>query len=759
MTKKQSHKIIDCWLVILFVGTTYLYVTLNRQWVHGKYGKERSEPADSSRRLDGIDDTGPSNEPSYIRLCRSYLSRSPIMVDETFSTVCHDNESPFWAVSTVLASSLISQAGREQRLGITYQHGCEKDTSEIPDSANQNYWENRLDYIRNANVQQYLPKEITFSANIGVIIDTVESNCRNWLDMLRDGSQQNISPESLIFGAIESVTKDALQIIGSTLTKSTQQFHRRTIEAIGVQQSTFEEELDGAIIMLGSEGALIPIYMYAAHIPPSVTRISILSVPSCAAEMDGCIVHGNILKDSLANIYPRAEVTFEIVQSSLGAYTRMMRSKHLVCPVGHSCLLPALFRKKSTFSVIMENMTMYPWFSQLVKYSSSTIDLVPFIGFDSKQIGIDSDKVKPFQKELEEFLFQTPPKERLNLCKKLRGRFGHWLEDMNHASKAQYITPLRQFQEISFEPTDLHLFPPATTYRWEEGVFRSCQINLVERESLCHTLGDLNIKRIFFVGDSLSLQMAQSFWKLMSFENEPSPVKPDPRWKPWSRFDWTRDVECKSSAFTFYVSFIRNDFLNDNMNPVTFQKVGENSNCGKSEYCFPWIEKYKSFPDRSLVLANLGSHVHSVVEFKELFDNFMGTLERNMNDSNDIIMFRTTSPGHNGCQTVVEPFVTHSQYTQTLTADFRSWHKFGSYNDYVYRKVQDYSGDLNNIHILDIYPMTILRPDGHLAGPVTCKRCKKDDCLHYTLPGPGDWWSHLMFTYLQDLAAEVPMLK
>ena len=739
--------------MILFIGITYLFVNLNRQWVHGNHEKEGSETAGSSRKLDGIVDTRPTSEPSYIRLCRSYLSRSPIIVDESFSNACHDNKSPFWAISTILASSLISQAGRELRLGITYQHGCEKDTSKTHDSTNQDQWEKRLDEIRNANVQQYLPKEITFSANIRHINDIVESSCRNWLDMLHDGSQKNISPESLIFGASESVSKDTLQIIESTLTQSTQQFHRWTKEAVVVQQSTFEEELDGAIIMLGTEGTLIPIYMYAAYIPPSVTRISVLSVASCVG---GCIVHGTILKDSLSKIYPRTEVTFEIVQSSLSTYTRMMRTKHLICPVGHSCLLPALFRKKTTFSVIMDSMTMYPWFSQLIKYSSSTIDLVPSTVFDSKRIDIESDEVGPFQEDLEAFLFQKPPKERLNLCKKLRGRFGHWLEDMNHASKAQYTTPLRQFQEISFEPTHLHPFPPATTYRWEEGIFRSCQINLVERESLCHILEELNIKRIFFIGDSLSLQMAQSFWKLMSFENEPSPVKPDPQWKPWSRFDWTRDVECKSSTFTFYVSFVRNDFLNDNMKPVTFQKVGENSNCGRSEYCFPWIEKYKSFSDRSLILANFGSHVHSLIQFKELFDNFMETLEHNMKDSNDIIMFRTTSPGHNGCQTALEPFGTHSQFMQTLSADFRSWHKFGSYNDYVYRKVQDYSGDLSNIHILDIYPMTILRPDGHLAGPVTCKRCKKDDCLHYTLPGPGDWWSHLMFTYLQDIAAEVP---
>ena len=61
--------------------------------------------------------------------------------------------------------------------------------------------------------------------------------------------------------------------------------------------------------------------------------------------------------------------------------------------------------------------------------------------------------------------------------------------------------------------------------------------------------------------------------------------------------------------------------------------------------------------------------------------------------------------------------------------------------------------------------MTVLRPDGHLTGvdnsieeflTVKCKNCRKfnkrkEDCLHYSLPGPIDWWSHLMFSNLKDI--------
>ncbi|KAL7538462.1 hypothetical protein ACHAXR_008572 [Thalassiosira sp. AJA248-18] len=41
--------------------------------------------------------------------------------------------------------------------------------------------------------------------------------------------------------------------------------------------------------------------------------------------------------------------------------------------------------------------------------------------------------------------------------------------------------------------------------------------------------------------------------------------------------------------------------------------------------------------------------------------------------------------------------------------------------------------------------MTILRPDGH--------RTPNKDCLHYLLPGPVDWWNHLLFSNLLELSS------
>ena len=53
------------------------------------------------------------------------------------------------------------------------------------------------------------------------------------------------------------------------------------------------------------------------------------------------------------------------------------------------------------------------------------------------------------------------------------------------------------------------------------------------------------------------------------------------------------------------------------------------------------------------------------------------------------------------------------------------------------------------VGFLDTYPMSILRPDAHAASIAGTK-----DCLHFSLPGVPDWWSHLLLTTLEAVAEE-----
>eukprot|EP00957_Ditylum_brightwellii_P101745 7754110-Ditylum_brightwellii.AAC.1 len=57
------------------------------------------------------------------------------------------------------------------------------------------------------------------------------------------------------------------------------------------------------------------------------------------------------------------------------------------------------------------------------------------------------------------------------------------------------------------------------------------------------------------------------------------------------------------------------------------------------------------------------------------------------------------------------------------------------------------------IELLDVYPMTVQRPDGHVSSG-ECEDCPgitDRDCLHYFLPGPPDWWNHLLYSHLLEL--------
>eukprot|EP00957_Ditylum_brightwellii_P123535 9419245-Ditylum_brightwellii.AAC.1 len=62
------------------------------------------------------------------------------------------------------------------------------------------------------------------------------------------------------------------------------------------------------------------------------------------------------------------------------------------------------------------------------------------------------------------------------------------------------------------------------------------------------------------------------------------------------------------------------------------------------------------------------------------------------------------------------------------------------------------------MELLDVYPMTVQRPDGHVSSG-ECADCPgaegfAKDCLHYFLPGPPDWWTHLMYNHLLDLTLQ-----
>jgi hypothetical protein len=159
----------------------------------------------------------------------------------------------------------------------------------------------------------------------------------------------------------------------------------------------------------------------------------------------------------------------------------------------------------------------------------------------------------------------------------------------------------------------------------------------------------------------------------------------------------------------------------------------------------------QSSPTPVLGIFNIGAHYHTMEDYKEDMDILLGLL-KGLERQQDLYIFRTTCPGHKGCGpghpktfnwkrgTRDKPLRTYQDYIVTKKYD---WNLFEHYNQHTLKLLQQRHDQLPVVHFLDIFNMTVLRRDGHLG---------VRDCLHYVLPGAVDWWNHLLFTYLQELA-------
>eukprot|EP00957_Ditylum_brightwellii_P195646 14907353-Ditylum_brightwellii.AAC.1 len=96
---------------------------------------------------------------------------------------------------------------------------------------------------------------------------------------------------------------------------------------------------------------------------------------------------------------------------------------------------------------------------------------------------------------------------------------------MFSALEFQYPSSIRHYvgeADLRFIPTAETPYRVATTYRWEEDLFSQCGLETINRDAMCQLMKDLGMSRIFIVGDSLGMNMAQSLWKLMGHEDNPT---------------------------------------------------------------------------------------------------------------------------------------------------------------------------------------------------------------------------------------------
>jgi hypothetical protein len=547
----------------------------------------------------------------------------------------------------------------------------------------------------------------------------------------------------------------------------------------------------------------MPLYVYAAEIPRSAHAVEIIVTHSCAVDVGGCGNHGVVLKDFLQQYLPEeASVTLEQFEGNSGTlYARMMLAGSLIAPPTLSVMIPIL--AKSHQSTMLNTPDLFPWMDELMalqhSHKLSHGQSLEGIHYFSNPPSLLKS---PFHESaIKEFL-QTPMNDSLRAeeCRDVRGRYGHWeLGNTEYIQQAQYVTPIMGYAgnaDVAWKPMmgatlENGPYRDATTYRWVDYFEESCPVHVMNRESLCKTLGDLNIQRVMFVGDSLAFHWSQAFWKVLGGEETPGSD---------TTLTWNLTLQCPTPEQSIKFIFVRNDRLDDITGTVEYGV----SNCGGFSYCHPWRNRYASQPEPTLLIANTGAHQYDPEEYKADVDGFVEFV-RGANRLDDIILMRNTVPGHPKCHDIILPFDNVDQVKENADYSERpysifNWHMFPMFNRYMDDVIHQHKEKRNigygeikavndtatteaptadhqnsnrkvvQIELLDVYPMTSLRPDGHIASVENlveqflesdkCKGCapqKKtwaEDCLHYSLPGPIDWWSHLLFSTIEDIAAQ-----
>ena len=358
-------------------------------------------------------------------------------------------------------------------------------------------------------------------------------------------------------------------------------------------------------------------------------------------------------------------------------------------------------------------------------------------------------------------------------CLRLRGTSGHWYANNTFGRETFYRKGFRSgrwYRKVYLQNNSAVY--EGNRYAWEDTSLgessSDCQIRPVNRNVFCDVVQAHQIQRILFVGDSLMSAQVESLTELIKMNDD---VVKCP-----NRSDNGGD---NSSVWRVEIVFRRENLgpnyrktiISENRTDAKDrQQFGpEDPYCGGTpanppkpmmpgEFC-PWQKLYNETTTaadnnndgRTLLVLNQGAHFHSIETFQASFDWFVELFNKIANPR-DIVVFRSTVPGHKDCfnpnPNISFADMTHDKFLEEFATNMYDWNLFDSYNRYAKEKMErDLSSKVTG-HYLNVYNMTVLRFDQHVAA---------NDCLHYTHPGPIDYWNHLLFTNLADMAKQTSM--
>ena len=512
--------------------------------------------------------------------------------------------------------------------------------------------------------------------------------------------------------------------------------------------------------------AVIPYTSYLLHLPLSVHVVDVVVSARCVERLPGCRRYVDDLASTIRQFSPKMSVEVITAEpSSPDVMARLIEAEHVLCGPGFGmvCLFPALARASGRMTLFDIGSDQIDGESASSFVSRLPQDLIKHVTPPTSIFSVTFLSDFGGRETAMTTFAQLPPNKDAGDCRFFRGRVGQWNQDMAYAQHAQYRTPLSHYsgnaekvfrRKVAKGEYPNLQFRPSTTYRFDEARYQTCAVEQTTQEGVCAMLKSLGVRRIFILGDSLNLQLAQSMW--MWLTNEKHGDSPTVKGSLDPNFKTT--LQCLGYG-SYTLQFIRNDELLENDQPVSIDQ--NQKNC--QTYCYPWTKAYQEDMSRTIMIFNVGAHLHEFERYQSAIDRFVDVFD-GMNRPNDVVLFRTLVPGHWDCSRPgLRPFPNFGAYQKdaeehpNLKEEIYTWSKFSAYNDYTIRKLDYRRFEASTttkalMEVVDVLPMTVLRPDGHCSDEFRPPSYLDSDCLHYDLPGPVDWWSHLSLSHLKDIA-------
>eukprot|EP01041_Mallomonas_annulata_P013413 gene13413-28445_t len=242
---------------------------------------------------------------------------------------------------------------------------------------------------------------------------------------------------------------------------------------------------------------------------------------------------------------------------------------------------------------------------------------------------------------------------------------------------------------------------PWTDWCW---IPHKCTPELFSRESFCNVV---NNRSILIIGDSMSYQMYQALYMQLNEKGNPR-----------NQFD--KDLHNAPYICDLHtkLKFIRNDQI------IPWSKYN---------YCMDW---WSIVAEYDIIIMNKGAHF--IEDGSEYENDTMETINflKSSNLTYKLIIFRTTPKGSYDLEYI--PPDTRPLHTHTTGPVYNETEDKYHYNSFPIRDkftVEAFRRELN-ASILNVVPMTSLRPDGH------------HDPLHYYLPSVIDGWVYMLHNLL-----------